>query len=43
MEELRESAKIALRDCMALKESETLLVVTDDKTFDIGTTLFEVG
>ena len=43
MKELKESAKIALRDCMALKESETLLVVTDDKTFEIGTALFEVG
>ena len=43
MKELRESAEIALRDCMALNESETLLVVTDDKTFEIGTALFEVG
>ena len=43
MNELNESAKIALRDCMALDKSETLLVVTDDKTFEIGTALFEVG
>jgi hypothetical protein len=43
MEELKESAEIALRDCMALKKSETLLVVTDDKTIEIGMTLFEVG
>jgi hypothetical protein len=43
MKELNESAKIALRDCMALGKSETLLVVTDDKTFEIGTALFEVG
>jgi leucyl aminopeptidase (aminopeptidase T) len=43
MEKLKESAEIALRDCMALKNSETLLVVTDDKTNEIGNTLFEVG
>jgi len=43
MKELKESAKIALRDCMALKESETMLVVTDDKTLEIGMALFEVG
>jgi len=43
MNELRESAEIALRDCMALNNSETLLVVTDDKTSEIGNTLFEVG
>jgi leucyl aminopeptidase (aminopeptidase T) len=43
MEELRESAKIALGDCMALRDTETLLVVTDDKTFEIGSALFEVG
>jgi leucyl aminopeptidase (aminopeptidase T) len=43
MKELKESAEIALRDCMALNESETLLVVTDDKTLEIGTVLFQVG
>jgi len=43
MDVLRESAEIALRDCMAVKKTETLLVVTDDKTFEIGTALFEVG
>jgi leucyl aminopeptidase (aminopeptidase T) len=43
MTALKESAEIALRDCMALNESETLLVVSDDKTFEIGTALFEVG
>lgn len=43
MKELNESAEIALRDCMALNESETLLVVTDDKTLEIGTALFQVG
>ena len=43
MEELKKSAEIALRDCMALIDTETLLVVTDDKTFEIGTALFEVG
>jgi leucyl aminopeptidase (aminopeptidase T) len=43
MNALKESAEIALRDCMALNESETLLVVTDDKTLKIGTALFQVG
>jgi leucyl aminopeptidase (aminopeptidase T) len=43
MEGLKKSANIALRDCMALKNTETLLVVTDDKTFEIGTALFEAG
>jgi len=43
MKGLSESATIALRDCMALKDTETLLVVTDDRTIEIGTALFEVG
>jgi leucyl aminopeptidase (aminopeptidase T) len=43
MNDLRESAEIALRDCMALKKSETLLIVTDDITYEIGTALFEAG
>jgi leucyl aminopeptidase (aminopeptidase T) len=43
MTELKESAEIALKDCMALNESETLLVVSDDNTFEIGTALFKVG
>jgi leucyl aminopeptidase (aminopeptidase T) len=43
MEGLKKSAEIALRDCMALKDTETLLVVTDDITFEIGTALFDVG
>jgi aminopeptidase len=43
MEGLIESAEVALRDCMALKDTETLLVITDDVTIEIGTALFEVG
>lgn len=43
MNELTPSAEIALRDCMALKSDETLLVLTDDKTIAIGSILFEVG
>ena len=43
MKELFDAAEIALRDCMALKSEETLLVVTDDKTLEIGKALFEAG
>ncbi len=43
MKELEKSARIALKDCMALKANETLLVVTDDKTSEIGMDLFEIG
>jgi len=43
MSDLNSSAKIALRDCMNLNSTETLLVVTDDSTLSIGTALFEVG
>jgi len=43
MEGLKKSAEIALGDCMALKHTETLLVVTDDKTLEIGNALFDVG
>ncbi len=37
------SAMIALRDCMSVKKSETLLVLTDDATAPIGAALFEQG
>ncbi len=43
MSDLTKAAEIALRDCMDLKQSETLLVLTDDQTMNIGLTLFEVG
>jgi len=43
MNELIQAAEIALRDCMALKADETLLVLTDDSTMDIGNVLFDVG
>ena len=43
MADLVKAAEIALKECMALKENETLLVLTDDQTTEIGLTLFEVG
>ena len=43
MNKLVQAAEIALGDCMALKTDETLLVLTDDTTIDIGTVLFGVG
>ena len=43
MQDLKNAAEIALRDCMALKKNETLLVVTDDATEEIGRMLFQVG
>jgi len=43
MSDLISSAKIALKDCMNVKNSETFLVVTDDNTISIGKALFEVG
>jgi aminopeptidase len=43
MNELLHASRVALRDCMEIKKSETLLVVTDDVTQKIGQALFEVG
>ncbi len=43
MTDLVKAAEIALKDCMALNKNETLLVLTDDQTTEIGMTLFEVG
>ena len=43
MDDLIKSAEIALRDCMALDKNETLLVLTDDRTTEIGQALFQVG
>lgn len=43
MENIIQAAEIALRDCLALKEDETLLVLTDDQTIEIGSALFQVG
>jgi leucyl aminopeptidase (aminopeptidase T) len=40
---LRTSANIAIKDCMAVKEGETLLIVTDDKLENIGRELYEAG
>lgn len=41
--ELLNSSKIAIQDCMAVKEGETLLIVTDDKLEDIGRALYTAG
>ncbi len=41
--ELRNAALIALRDCMGLKEEETLLIITDEQKREIGMALHEVG
>ncbi len=42
-QDLFTSALIALRDCLEVKKSETLLVLTDDATAPIGAALFEQG
>jgi leucyl aminopeptidase (aminopeptidase T) len=42
-EELKHSASIALRDCLALKAGETFLVITDEAKREIGYAFFEVG
>ena len=41
--QLREASIIALRDCMGLKEDETLLIVTDEVKREIGMALNEAG
>ncbi len=43
MEDLRKSAEIAVRDCMAVKPEETVLVITDAERRNIGYALFEAG
>ncbi|HZJ73562.1 MAG TPA: aminopeptidase [Perlabentimonas sp.] len=41
--ELRNSSIIALRDCMGLQPTETLLIVTDEVKREIGQALHEAG
>jgi len=41
--DLNKAAKTALLDCMALGKDETLLVLTDDRTMEVGMALFEAG
>lgn len=41
--ELRDASIIALRDCMGLKPEETVLIVTDELTREIGLGLHEAG
>lgn len=43
MNDLKNAAIIALRDCMNINKNETLLVLTDDKSQSIGNALFEAG
>ncbi|HCX99648.1 MAG TPA: aminopeptidase, partial [Bacteroidales bacterium] len=41
--QLSDASIIALRDCMGLKNDETLLIVTDEIKRDIGIALHEAG
>ena len=41
MEELKKAAEIALRDCMAVKKGEKVLVITDEPARKIGYALWE--
>ena len=41
MSELKNAAKIALRDCMAVKEGEKVLIITDEPARKIGYALWE--
>lgn len=41
MEELKKAAEIALRDCMAVKEGEKVLIITDEPARKIGYALWE--
>jgi leucyl aminopeptidase (aminopeptidase T) len=43
MSDLKMAAKTALETCMGIKNSERLLVLTDDLRLNIGKTLYEVG
>lgn len=41
--DLRDASIIALRDCMGLQKSETLLIVTDELKREIGLALHNAG
>lgn len=43
MNDLEQSAKMALETCLHLKKHESLLVLTDDNKLTIGRALYEVG
>lgn len=43
MEKLAKSAMIAVRDCMAAKAGESVLVVTDDGKLEIGKAIYEAA
>ena len=40
---MEKAVRSALLDCMALKKSETVLVVTDDDTIDVGLALYQAA
>lgn len=40
---LKNAVKTAFLDCLNLQENETVLVLTDDVTFDIGNAFYKVG
>ena len=41
MDELKKAAEIALKDCMAVKEAEKVLIITDEPARKIGYALWE--
>ncbi|GAB4332610.1 MAG: aminopeptidase [Calditrichia bacterium] len=43
MEPLQKAAHIAVKDCMAVKENETVLIVTDPRRREIGYALYEAA
>lgn len=43
MDELKDAAKIALTDCMAVKEGESVLVITDAPATNIGYALYNAA
>jgi leucyl aminopeptidase (aminopeptidase T) len=40
---MKESARIVVEDCLGVKESETVLVIVDEKTYAIGAALFDTA
>ena len=43
MDQLKDAAKIALTDCMAVKEGESVLVITDAPATKIGYALYNAA
>jgi leucyl aminopeptidase (aminopeptidase T) len=40
---MKEAAMIAVRDCLAIKKSEEVVIIVDDKTREIGKALFDAA